>query len=455
MVPVISKTGKKLMPTSEYRARKLLAKGKAVIDRYHPFTLRLTEREDGDIQPIEIAIDTGYAHIGNSVKTEKHELSAVEVHPLADEKKRHNDRLMHRRQRRARLRHRKPRFDNRKKKDGWLPPSLEHRKDQNLAYFKQLMKVVPITSITMEMGQFDTQVLKAIEEGTPIPEGKDYQRGERYGIATLREAVFTRDGYTCQCCGQKAEDGVILHVHHIQYRSMGGSNRMGNLITVCDKCHTPKNHKPGGKLWNWKPRVKSFAGATFMTAVRWMMYRKVQKMYPDVEVHITYGAKTKERRRILDIPKSHVNDAFVMGSFHPKHRCRPVIFQKKRRNNRILEKFYDAKYIDSRDGSKKSGQQLFNGRTNRNHNTDTENLHKYRKEKISSGRRSIRRRRYPIQPHDIVRYHGHDTEASGCHCHGTRLLIHGVSVAVNKVRLRKYSGGFATRPGCSKYYQTT
>ena len=446
MVPVISKTGKKLMPTSEYRARKLLARGKAVIDRYHPFTIRLTEREDGDTQPIEITIDTGYAHIGNSVKTEKHELSAVEVRPLADEKKRHNDRLMYRRQRRSRLRHRKPRFDNRKRKTDWLPPSLEHRKDQNLAYLKRLMEVVPITSITMEMGQFDTQVLKAVEEGTPIPEGKDYQRGERYGIATLREAVFTRDGYTCQCCGRNIEDGAVLHVHHIQYRSMGGSNRMGNLITVCDKCHTPKNHKPGGKLWNWKPRVKSFAGATFMTAVRWMMYRKVREMYPDVEVHITYGAETKERRRILGIPKSHVNDAFVMGIFHPKHRCRPVIFQKKRRNNRILERFYDAKYIDSRDGSKKSGQQLFNGRTNRNHNTDTENLHKYRKEKISSGRRSIRRQRYPIQPHDIVRYHGHDVETTGCYHYGTGLLIHGASVSISKVRFRKYSGG---------YYQTT
>ena len=230
---------------------------------------------------------------------------------------------------------------------------------------------------------------------------------------------------------------------------------MGNLITVCDKCHTPKNHKPGGKLWNWKPRVKSFAGATFMTAVRWMMYQKVRSMYLDVEVRITYGAETKERRRILDISKSHVNNAFVMGSFHPKHRCRPVIFQKKRRNNRILEKFYDARYIDSRDGSKKSGQQLFNGRANRNRNTDTENLHKYRKEKLSSGRRSIHRQRYPIQPHDIVRYRWSDAETTGCHNYGTRLLAHGALVLISKVRFRKYSGGFATRPGCSKYYQTT
>ena len=434
------------MPTSEYRARKLLAGGKAVIDRHRPFAIRLTKREDGETQPIEIAIDTGYAHIGNSVKTKRHELSAVEVRPLADEKKRRNDRLMYRRQRRSRLRRRKPRFDNRRRKNDWLPPSLEHRKDQNLAYLKQLMEVVPITSITMEMGQFDTQVLKALEEGSPIPQGKDYQRGERYGIATLREAVFTRDGYTCRCCGRNVEEGAILHVHHIRYRSMGGSDRMGNLVTVCEECHTPKNHKPGGKLWNWKPNVKSFADATFMTTIRWMMYRMVRTMCPDAEVHITYGAETKERRRAMDVSKSHVNDAFVMGMFHPKHRCRPVMLQKKRRNNRILEKFYDAKYVDSRDGSKKSGQQLFNGRTNRNHSTDSENLHKYRKEQISSGRRSIRSQRYPVQPHDIVRYRGRDAETSGCHCHGTRLLIHGVSVAVHKVRLCKYSGG---------YYQTT
>ena len=42
------------------------------------------------------------------------------------------------------------------------------------------------------MGNFDTQVLKAKEEGRPLPQGVDYQHGERYSIATLREAVFAR-----------------------------------------------------------------------------------------------------------------------------------------------------------------------------------------------------------------------------------------------------------------------
>ena len=99
-------------------------------------------------------------------------------------------------------------------------------------------KYYPIQIYSIEMGQFDTQVLKAIEKGEPIPEGVDCQHGERYGIATLREAVFSRDNYTCKCCGKSVKDGVILHVHHIKYRSQGGTNRMDNLATVCHTCHS-------------------------------------------------------------------------------------------------------------------------------------------------------------------------------------------------------------------------
>ena len=86
MVAVLSKTGIRLMPTSSYRARKLLARKKAVICGYRPFTIRLTERETGDVQPVELAVDTGYFHVGNSLKTAKHELAAVEIRTLMDEK---------------------------------------------------------------------------------------------------------------------------------------------------------------------------------------------------------------------------------------------------------------------------------------------------------------------------------------------------------------------------------
>ena len=443
-VAVMSKTGMRLMPTSEYRARKLLKSKKATVYGYHPFTIQLTEREAGDVQPVEFCMDTGYLHIGMSVKSEKHEYLGMQVDTLTDEKQKHDSCRMYRRQRRSRKRYRQSRFNNRKRNDGWIAPSLEHKKDIHIQIISRISNVMPVTNITLEMGNFDTQVLKALEEGNPLPQGIDYQHGERYGIATLREAVFARDKYTCQCCRRTIADGAILHVHHIIYRSRGGTNRMSNLATVCDRCHTPANHKPGGRLYNWKPKIASFKGATFMTTMRWKMYNEVKSKFPDVKLHITYGAETKERRRVFDITKSHINDAFVMGQFHPKHRSKPICYKKKRRNNRCLEKFYDAKYIDSRDGKKRSGQELFNGRINRNHKKDSENLHQYRQQKVSAGRRTIRKQHYSIQPHDIVVFNKQQFETSGCHCNGTRaiLLLQKKSVAIKKLSIYKYAGGY-------------
>lgn len=95
--------------------------------------------------------------------------------------------------------------------------------------------------------------------------------------------------------------------------------------------------------------------------------------------------ETENHKLQVGIEKSHVNDAYCIGMLHPKHRCRPLYLKKKRRNNRILQKFYGAKYVDSRDGSIKTGKELPNGRINRNHKRDGENLHPYRGQKKSKG----------------------------------------------------------------------
>ena len=44
--------------------------------------------------------------------------------------------------------------------------------------------------------------------------------------------VCARDGFTCQCCGLPGTE-----VHHIHWRSDGGSTDASNLITLCDSCH--------------------------------------------------------------------------------------------------------------------------------------------------------------------------------------------------------------------------
>ena len=108
-VAVLSKNGILLMPTSEYRARKLLESKKAIIHGYYPFTIQLTERETGYVQPVELCMDTGYIHIGTSVKSEKHEYLGEQIDTLTDERQKHNACRMYRRQIRNRKRYRQPR----------------------------------------------------------------------------------------------------------------------------------------------------------------------------------------------------------------------------------------------------------------------------------------------------------------------------------------------------------
>lgn len=454
-VAVISKTGTPLMPTSRYRARRLLKSGKAVIHKYRPvFTVRLTEREDGEVQNLELKEDIGYQHIGISVCSEKHEHIHRQYDLLTDEVERHNDRLKCRRARRNRKRYRKPRFDNRKGviiKDGFAP-SIRNRRDRHVDLVREICTVMPIRNAYIEMGQFDTQVMKAVELGLPIPEGEDYQHGEQYGFMTLREAVFWRDSHTCIVCGRSIKEGAVLHEHHIGFWKGDRTNRPSNLATVCEKCHTPSSHKPGGKLYGMKPVMKPLKEATFMTSVRYDMLKRMKEQDPSVEFHMTYGAATKLSRRDLGIPKAHANDAYAMGKYHPKHRARQETFRKHRRNSRVLEKFYDARYVDIRDGSTRKGSKLGCNRTNRREpRMSPKNERIFRGRKVSTGHRSIRHGRTQITPGSTVRYgsevmivKGIHTSASGVNVEFTKPASNGRRSASLKklkvLRVNLFSG---------------
>ena len=440
MTFVISKSGEKLMPTTNIKKiRKLLRSGRAVITKHHPFTVQLQYETTGGIQPVELSVDTGYENIGISVKSEKHEYESAEYRLLKNEKQRHDDqRREHRRPRRCRKRYRKARFDNRRIPEGWLAPSVRNKKDRHVDLIKLYCGVCPITKITLEMGQFDPAALDAVVQGKPIPEGVDYQHGPRYGYDTLREAVFARDGYKCVCCGR---GDVPLRLHHTGFRNGDRSNRLANLASVCDKCHSPKNHKPGGRLWALKP-PKGTAPATFMNTVRWQIYEKVKAL--GIETRITYGAVTKRTRLDLNIEKSHANDAYCIGSMRPKHRTKTLCYEKRRRNNRILEKFYDAKYVDARDGKVKKAAELGCNRTGRSvPRNNPQNERMYRGEKVSNGRRSIRTMRYTYQPGDVVLYNGEKRIVKGTHNKGASVqLIGGGDISPKKLSLHHHAGGW-------------
>ena len=48
--------------------------------------------------------------------------------------------------------------------------------------------------------------------------------------------VFERDDFQCQMC-KNFFSSFQLSPHHLKSRKDGGTNRMGNLITMCNPCH--------------------------------------------------------------------------------------------------------------------------------------------------------------------------------------------------------------------------
>ena len=288
-------------------------------------------------------------------------------------------------------------------KDGFAP-SIRNKRDVHVRLYEEYYKVFPITKAVFEMGQFDTQVLKSA-----------------------------------------IKDGVKLRIHHIGYLSGDRSNRMANLGSVCENCHTSKNHKPGGKLYNLKPELKTFKGAAFMTTARYSMVKQLKVMTPTIDIKVTYGAATKLARKELNVKKTHSNDAYCMGEFHPKHRSDFKHYKKCRRNSRVLSRFYDAKYRDLRDGSVKTSSQLSCGRTNRKISRHTKLDERiYRAHKISRGRVSIRRQHYSLRPRDKVLYDGKVYFVTGMQNSGTHVkLTNGKVCSLKKVHVLQHCNAWA------------
>ena len=159
---------------------------------------------------------------------------------------------------------------------------------------------------------------------------------------------------------------------------------------------------------------------------------------------MTYGAATKLSRKALGIQKTHANDAYAMGRFHPKWRTDFHQYKKLRRNNRVLEKFYDAKVIDTRTGEKVSGAALSCNRTSRSiprRNPDSSRV--YRGATVSKGRRAIRRQRYNTRPGTRLLFNGTKVFAKGVHQGGRGVVLsNGKDVSVKKVTVISYPGGW-------------
>ena len=197
-VYVINKHGRPLMPCSPAKARHLLDDGKAKVKKRTPFTIQLVYGSSGYTQEVILGVDAGSKTIGMSASTTKEELLSAEVKPRNDVVDLLSTRREFRRARRNRkTRYRKPRFDNRvrSKHKEWLAPSVEVKIQEHITSIKRVCRILPVSKVVVETAEFDLQLLKAIADGKPVPQGEDYQQGEMYGHYNVRQYVLWRDGY--------------------------------------------------------------------------------------------------------------------------------------------------------------------------------------------------------------------------------------------------------------------
>lgn len=319
------------MPTENHaKVRVLLKNKKAKVVKKCPFTIQLAYNSTNYTQEISLGIDAGSKHIGLSVTTKDKVLFESDTELRNDIVDLLSTRRQNRRARRNRkTRYRKPRFNNRKRGDEWLAPSVQNKVDTHLAVVKKVHEILPITKVIVETAFFDIQKIK-----NPTISGTEYQKGEQLDFWNVREYVLFRDGHICQCCKGKSKD-KILNVHHIESRKTSG-NAPNNLITLCKTCHSGY-HAGTIMLPKSIRRGMSFKDAAFMGIMRWAFYNRLKKIYPNV--NLTFGYITKDTRIKNGLPKEHYIDARCISGNPLAKSDGIVYFQKKVRcHNRQIHK---------------------------------------------------------------------------------------------------------------------
>ena len=313
---VVDTNKQPLSPVHPARARKLLDQRKAAVYRRYPFTIILkVSISNPVVADLRIKIDPGSKTTGIAVVNDEsgEVVFAAELSHRGHKIKESLDgRRAIRRSRRARhTRYRKARWQNRRRKEGWLPPSLQSRIANILTWIARLRKVCTITSISLELVRFDMQLME-----NPEISGVEYQQGTLAGYET-REYLLEKWGRKCAYC---SKENIPLQIEHIVPRAKGGSNRVSNLCLSCEKCNRLKGTKSREEFLVAKPdlatRILAQAKAPLKDAAavnttRWELFRRLQDL--GLPIECGEGALTKYNRTTRELPKTHWLDAACVG----------------------------------------------------------------------------------------------------------------------------------------------
>jgi 5-methylcytosine-specific restriction endonuclease McrA len=312
---VVDANKQPLDPVHPGRARILLSTGKAAVWKRSPFTLILKcAIAHPQVQALRIKLDPGSRTTGIAlVDDESGEVVwAAELRHRAEAIKKA---LTQRRAVRRGRRQRKTRYRNRRRKAGWLPPSLESRVANVLTWVKRLARLCPVRAISLERVKFDLQQM-----GNPEISGLQYQHGTLFG-SNLREYLLEKWTHACSYCDIRQ---VPLQVEHIQAKANGGTDRVSNLCLACEPCNKAKGSQDIRVFLADQPerlaRVLAQAktplkDAAAVNTTRWTLYERLTQM--GLPVECGSGGLTKFNRVQRGLPKAHWIDAACVGGSTP------------------------------------------------------------------------------------------------------------------------------------------
>ncbi|SMB97151.1 HNH endonuclease [Thermanaeromonas toyohensis ToBE] len=318
MVLVQNKDGSPLSPCHPARARIMLKKGKAKVVCTYPFTIKLTYKVENPVfAPTRAVLDDGKTcGLGVVQENRTHNLALCKAEmetrgeEISDNLKRRKELRAQRRRRRNKKRGREGRIKIRYRKGQEYPQSIVADVQAKVNAVKRLMKMYPITEIVLEPVKLDI-----VKELNPGVRGKDYQRGLSYGIEAdtrnqkRRLAILRRDGYRCLYCGREVTEETA-RIHHFVQRKHGGTKRYDILGTLCEECHTSVSTGELALAFDLESYPNIRAAGRCMHG-RHLLERELRKL--GVPVVVKYGYEAQKLRERYGFPKSHGNDAVVLG----------------------------------------------------------------------------------------------------------------------------------------------
>jgi 5-methylcytosine-specific restriction endonuclease McrA len=316
---VVDTMHRPLAPVHPGYARKLLSSGQAAVFRRYPFTIILHKEVPTPVTAFRLKIDPGSKTTGLALLNDAsgEVVFAAELQHRGHTIKKALDarRAVRRSRRQRKTRYRQPRFNNRRRRQGWLPPSLESRIANVLTWAQRLARFCPLAAISQEVVKFDLQKLD-----NPEIAGAQYQQGELFGYE-VREYLLEKWGRQCAYCGAK---DVPLQVEHMVCRAHGGTNRVSNLTLACEPCNTKKGTQDMKTFLAKKPDVLKrilaqakapLKDASAVNTTRWALYERLKVL--GLPIECGSGGFTKFNRVSRGLEKMHWIDAVCVGKSTP------------------------------------------------------------------------------------------------------------------------------------------